>query len=120
VHGAHYRVQIVPRAGIDPASTASTARTATCPDGRCGHHACDSGRRPNQRQQPVIGKKFYFNPANHAEYDASNATATCSTKAALQEMRKTPSVRRRRRRRSSRVVQYHAACLRWLVAAPRH
>jgi hypothetical protein len=67
---------------------------------------------------PFIGKKFYVNPANQAEYDTSIATATGSTKAALQEMRKTPSVRCRRR--SPWVVQYHAACLRWLVGLPHH
>jgi cellulose 1,4-beta-cellobiosidase len=43
------------------------------------------------KSNPFEGHKFYINPANQAEYDGSIETASGTTKATLQEMRRVPS-----------------------------
>ncbi len=97
MHGADYRLCRV-QALTPPAPPAPPEQLPALMAAAAATLATVDAARSSD-SNPFIGKKFYVNPANQAEYDTSNATATCSTKAALQEMRKTPSVRRRRRRR---------------------
>ena len=62
--------------------------------GAGGSKGNSNGKKPvRDSGNPFVGQKFYVNPANSREYDASIATATGTTKTTLQQMKGVPSVR---------------------------